>query len=321
MRRIRTYHEVSDPAGAQIVDQVVDQRRRLESRLAAIGAIVVVASGKGGVGKSAVTANLAAALAARGLSVGAADADLNGPSLARMLGVAPQPLQVTCDGVQPASGAAGVRVMSMDLLLEADDAPVRWREPADGGFVWQSTLETGALREFLADVAWGELDCLLIDLAPGTDKLARLLQLVPNPAQVLLVTTPSEAARFVVAKSARMLTDAGVRVGLVANMTAYHCAHCGTSARLFEADGATRLAEAAGIPLLAEIPFDPRLSASTDGGRPLALEDATSRAGVCFHELASRLAGELELPGPSPSPSPSPSPLPSKERVAPRGGI
>ncbi|MFN2384454.1 MAG: P-loop NTPase, partial [Gemmatimonadota bacterium] len=159
-RRIRTYHDVADPGAEDIIGQVSAQGRRLAERLAPIGRTVAVASGKGGVGKSAVTANLAAALAAHGLAVGAADADLNGPSLARMLGAAGGSLRVVDGAVEPAVGAGGVKVMSMDLLLSADDAPVAWREPDMGHFIYQSTLETGALREFLADVAWGPLDVL-----------------------------------------------------------------------------------------------------------------------------------------------------------------
>lgn len=295
MRRFRTYRQVEDPAGAEVLEQVLAQRRRLEQRLAHIRRTIVVASGKGGVGKSAVTANLAAALAGRGLRVGAADADLNGPSLARMLGAAAQPLCVDEAGVHPAVGAAGVRVMSMDLLLAAEDAPVRWREPTEGAFVWQSTLETGALREFLSDTAWGELDYLLIDLPPGTDKLGRLLQLLPMPSAVVLVTTPSEMARFVVAKSLRLVREAGVEaIGLVANMSAHVCEACGHASPLFGADGARRLAESAGIPLWAEIPFDPHLAASTDAGTPFVACAGEAAAAHALLQLAERLERETE---------------------------
>lgn len=298
MRRIRTYHEV-EATGAELLDQVVAQRRRLDDRLARVRHVVAVASGKGGVGKSLVTANLAAALARSGRRVGAADADLNGPSLARMLGAAATPLEVDAAGVQPARGAAGVRVISMDLLLAGGDAPVRWREPAEGGFIWQSTLETGALREFLADVAWGELDYLFIDMPPGSDKLGRLLQLVPGLAGVLLVTIPSEMARAVVARSARLLKDAGLeRIGLVANMTSHVCAGCGRVEPLFSADGARRLAAAAGLPLWAEIPFDPRLAELTDAGRP-PLEHGASAA-AALEALAERVEGELGGRDPEP---------------------
>jgi ATP-binding protein involved in chromosome partitioning len=253
-----------------------------------VGRLVAVGSGKGGVGKSAVSANVAAALAAGGRAVGALDADLDGPSLARMLGAGGR-LARGDGGFRPAKGAAGVGVVSMDLLV-ADDAPVRWRGPGEHRFAWQSVLETGALREFLSDVEWGELDVLVLDLPPGTEKLARLIDLVGSPDAVLVVTTPSEAARHVVAKSARFLEGAGVReVGLVANMASWSCPHCGVAEPLFDADGARRLARDAGLELWAEVPFDPRIAADTDEGMPIVLSAPERPAARAFAALAERL--------------------------------
>jgi ATP-binding protein involved in chromosome partitioning len=304
MRSIRTYRDVADPGGEDVLAQVVEQNDRLAARLARVDRIVVVASGKGGVGKSAIAANLAAALADGGARVGAADADLNGPSLGRMLG-ARGPLVVGEDGVAPAAGAAGVRVMSMDLLLDEDDAPLRWRGEAGAGadapggpaFLRQSLLEAGALREFLADTAWGNLDFLVIDAPPGTDKLVRLLELLPRVDALLLVTTPSEIARFVVAKSARLARDAGVRdVGLIANMTTHRCAACGHDSPLFDDDGARRLAASTGLPVWAEIPFDARLPHATDAGTPYVLAHAYAQAPAAraLRDLASRLRRHAE---------------------------
>lgn len=291
MRTFRSYHQIDDPAGAEVLDQVLDQRRRLAERLAGIRRVVAVASGKGGVGKSAVAANLAALLSARGLRVGAADADLNGPSLARMLAASRAPLRVGPDGVEPAVGAAGVRLVSMDLLLAAEDAPVLWRGPAADAYLWRGSLETAAVREFLADVSWGELDYLLVDVPPGTDRIERLLDLV-RPAAVLLVTTPSAAAAHVVAKSARLLAGVGIPLGLVANMTAYLCPGCGAASELFGGDGVRDLMAASGLRPWAEIPFDPVLARSTDAGRPLALTAPDSPAGRALASLADRLQRE-----------------------------
>ena len=293
MRKFRTYHEVESLTGDKLVQQVVDQRERLERRLGGVQHLVAIASGKGGVGKSAVTANLAAALAVRGLQIGVVDADLNGPSLARMLDVSGAKLADGQDGVVPPVSPSGVRVMSMELLQEEDDAPLRWREPSGDGFLWQSSLETGALREFLSDVAWGQLDFLLIDVPPGTDKITRVLQLVQGLDMALLVTTPSEMSRFVVAKSARLVRQAQVpRVGLVANMTEYLCPDCGHVGPLFPGDGANRLAESTRLDVWARVPFDPRMSASTDRGTPMVLSDAESRVGRVFADLATRVVDE-----------------------------
>ena len=298
MRRIRTYHEVDAPGSAEILDQVLEQRRRLERRLASVRRVVAVASGKGGVGKSALTANLAAALAAHGHRVGALDADLNGPSLAAMLGADHAPLRVDDLGVHPALGAAGVRTISTALLLRDAETPLRWREPDDGGFVWQGALETGTLREFLADVAWGELDYLLVDMPPGTDRLAPPL-LVPKLDAAILVPPPSEAARAVVARAVTLARDAGIPViGLVANMCAFVCEGCGRATSLFPDDGARRLADAAGLPLWAEIPFDPPLAAATDAGSPPPASMAQdSPAGRAILDLAVRLEHEIRPTG------------------------
>lgn len=295
MRTFRTYHELETDPAADLPAQVGDQLERLARRLAAVRGVWFIASGKGGVGKSAVTANLAAALAHRGLRVGAVDGDLNGPSLARMLGAKRAALRVEHDGVQPAAGAGGARVISMDLLLGAEDAPVDWREPDGfGGFIWQSALETGALREFMADVAWGDLDLLLIDLPPGTDKLRRAFELVPSPAGVLVVTTPSEASRFVVLRSIRLVRELGARqVGLVANMTGHVCGACGHHEPLFEDDGARRLAEDTGVETWAEIPFHPALARVTDHGCPLVLDNPENPAAIALLALADRVAATL----------------------------
>lgn len=294
MRRFRTYNQVEE-TGQELPAQVAAQHERLKDRLATVRSVWLVGSGKGGVGKSAVTANLAAALAARSLSVGGLDGDLNGPSLARMLGAERGPLRSDGVGVAPAAGVAGTRVMSMDLLLGSADAPVRWREPdAAAGFIWQSTLEAGAVREFLSDVAWGTLDILLIDLPPGTDKLSRALQLIPEPAGVLLVTTPSEAARAVVARSARLVREAGVgRAGLIVNMAGHACSSCGHVDALFAAAADHRLVQESGMEAWARIPFDAGFATATDAGRPPVLDDPNGPAAAALLGLADRVASTL----------------------------
>ena len=298
MRKIRTYQDVTHETGSNLLEQVVDQQHRLADRLAQVRSVVAVASGKGGVGKSAITANLAVALAGRGLAVGAADADLNGPSLGRMLGVSRARLADLPTGVEPARSPSGVRVMSMEFLQQDEDAPLRWREPEMGGFIWQSTLETGVLREFLGDVEWGKLDVLLVDVPPGTDKIGRLLELVPQVDQMLLVTTPSETARFVVSKSVRMAREAEVgTVALISNMAGHTCPECGHVSELFPGDGANRLEQESGVPLWAEIPFDPRLGGATDSGKPLVMTDPDAPSSRAILALADRVEEHLGMHG------------------------
>ena len=292
MRNIRTYNQVG-PGGASIPDQVVAQQGRLAARLAGIRHVVAVASGKGGVGKSALTANLAALLSAQGLRIGALDADLNGPSLARMLGVVGARLGDGADGVEPPVGAAGVRVVSMELFQDGADAPLRWKGPEADGWVWRNVLETGTLREMISDVAWGELDVLFVDVAPGTDRIARLLDLIPEPAALLLVTTPSAMARRVVARSARLAREARLeRVGLGENMAGWTCPDCGVRTELFEGGG-DELAPDDGAEWWGRIPFDPRLALSTDEGAPFALAHPDQPAARALADLATRLRKEL----------------------------
>ena len=293
MRQIRTYNEVG-PGGFSIPEQVVAQRDRLTARLKDIRSVVGIASGKGGVGKSALTANLAAALASDGLRVGALDADLNGPSLARMLGVVGARMVSGEHGIEPPTAAVGVRVISMELFQDGDDAPLRWRGPESDGWVWRNVVETGTLRELMSDVAWGELDVLLVDVAPGTDRIGRLLDLVPDPAALLLVTTPSEMSRRVVARSVRLAREARLRkVGLVENMTSWECPDCGARTDLYEPAGPD-LSGQNGIEKWGAVPFDPRLARSTDEGAPFVLSHPEAPAALAIRELTARLLGELE---------------------------
>jgi ATP-binding protein involved in chromosome partitioning len=312
VRKFRTYHEVDHATRSELLEQVLEQRARLSERLTHVGAVVAVASGKGGVGKSAVTANLAATLAVRGHDVAVLDADLNGPSLARMLGVAGRILEDGDAGVVPPTGAAGVRVMSMELLQDGADAPLRWREPQTDTFLWQSSMETTALREFLGDVQWGSPRFLLVDMPPGTDKIRRLLELVPDLPLALLVGTPSEMSRAVVSRSLRLVREARVPgIALVANMTEFVCPACGHGEKIFAGDGMDRLATDSGVPIWGRIPFDPRLAESTDTGVPRVLEDPGGAVGRAFAELAARVetgtarasrpgAGPQELGGAAP---------------------
>ena len=253
----RTYREVTGDDRSQLGEQVAAQRRRVDERLRDVGRVIAIMSGKGGVGKSYVTAAIARGLARRMPgAVGVLDADLASPTTGRLLD-ARGPLRVDEDGVHPALGSAGVFVCSMDMLLE-DGAPLAWREPASERFVWRGTLEAGALREFLGDVVWGELDVLLIDLPPGTDRLDDLTELVPGIAGAIAVTIPSEESRRSVERAMRRATQAGVPLlGVVENMSGYACACCGAIAPLHEGTAGAMLAETFGVPLLYRLPFLP----------------------------------------------------------------
>lgn len=276
----RTYADLSAPDTSKMVEQVTAQKARVARRMAGVDACVAVMSGKGGVGKSLTTAALAAAMAHEGRRVGLLDADLVGPSAARLCGIGTSGLHVDEDGVRPAESPAGVRVMSMELLLE-EGAPLAWREPDSESFVWRGAQERGALREFLADVRWGELDVLLVDLPPGTQRLIDLHELLPSLDGILALTIPSGASEAAVSRSMRLAIERGVRIlGVVENMAGYACPDCGGTPPLFPGEAGRRLAEAHGTSLLGRVPFDPAAGLRAESGdlRGLVMETAAGGA-------------------------------------------
>lgn len=286
MKRIRTYGELHETDRSNLLGQVVSQRERVAARLASVEHVVAVVSGKGGVGKSLVSAGLAAALARSGRQVGLLDADLHGPTTARMLGVRASALVVRESEVEPPVAPCGVRVMSSDLLLE-ETAPLAWREPGHERFVWRGTLVAGMLREFLADVAWGALDVLLVDMPPGSERLDTLVELVPDLAGAVVVTIPSDASYRAVRRGLEAARAARVSLlGVVENMAGYRCGSCGSDGPLFQGDAGERLARDTGAPLLARIPFDSALQARVDQG-DIAL--AATALGPAAAALVARL--------------------------------
>lgn len=268
----RTYHELTESDRSGVAAQVEAQRARLGARLGSVRSVVAVMSGKGGVGKSHVTALLAAAMAKVAPErVGVLDADLASPTVARMLGARGR-LEAAEDGVRPVVGRDGLRVVSTEFLL-VEDRPLEWREPDGDRWVWRGALTAGVLREFMADVAWGPLDLLLIDLPPGVDGVVDVGSLLPKLSGVVAVTIPSEESRRSVARALGAALKAGLPVlGIVENMTGIACEGCGTRVPLFEGDAGDRLARQFGVPLLGRLPF--KQSAPTEDwaeGEALAL--------------------------------------------------
>jgi ATP-binding protein involved in chromosome partitioning len=246
--------------------------------------VYAVASGKGGVGKSSVTVNLAAALADQGLKVAVVDADIYGHSVPRMLGAEGRPTQVE-NMIMPPS-ANGVKVISIGMFTPGN-APVVWRGP----------MLHRALQQFLADVYWGDLDILLLDLPPGTGDIAiSVAQLIPN-AEILLVTTPQQAAAEVAERAGTIaLQTHQTIVGVIENMSGMPCPHCGEMVDVFGTGGGQTVADAltratgAKVPVLGHIPIDVRLRQGGDEGKPVVLSDPDSPAGSALREIARKLA-------------------------------
>lgn len=292
---MKTYNELPSDAGSNIVGQVTAQVNRIRQRLASVKYTVAVMSGKGGVGKSALTANLATALTLKGNAVGVVDADINGPTLAKMMGVRDATLEYTSTGVKPAVTALGTKLISMDLLLAEDDAPVLWNAHSQkDAFTWRATMEVGALREFIADTEWGELDYLLLDLPPGTDRLPNVAELIPNLGGVVVVTIPSEVSQLIVKKSVTMAKDIlkVPIIGVVENMVFYVCQHCGEAEPLFSVD--ETLDKAFQQTLLGSIPFDPRLAHANDNGTLYLGEHPDAPASKALVQVAEKIQAFFE---------------------------
>ena len=228
---MKTWHDIATDGGSDVAGQVAVQTDRLAERLSDIRYIVAVMSGKGGVGKSTVAVNLAAALARNGARIGLVDGDINGPSLGRMTGVQAMALSQRTKGtVSPPETTLGVRVMSMALFLHDETTPVAWDAPSQsGGTAWRGLREAGALRELITDTAWGALDMLLVDLPPGSDRLPTLADVTPRIDAVVVVTIPSVVALDAVGRSVRMIQEHldVSSMGLVENMASHTCPHCG----------------------------------------------------------------------------------------------
>src|SRR5688572_19278465 len=244
---MRTYHQLTDPDRSGLADQIAAQRARVAERLAGVRRIVAVMSGKGGVGKSYVTAHLARALSRAGRTTGVLDADLNGPTIPRLL-EAPRAADRTPDGgVEAAAGLDGVRCISMGQLLD-EGQPLVFRGPVAESFVWRGAMEAAALREFLGDVAWGSLDLLLVDLPPGVQRYIELCDILGSAPAVLTVTIPTPESRDAVQRAMRAAVERGSQlVGIVENMVGGQ----------FEGTAADDLAREFATRVLARVPWHP----------------------------------------------------------------
>ncbi len=288
---MKTYEDLPSDGGSNIMDQVIDQREQLRRRLDQIKHKVCLMSGKGGVGKSSLTANMAACLVLRGHKVGILDADLNGPSIGKLLGVSNQEkLEITPEGVEPGQGAMGIKIMSMDMLLPSADSPVIWTEGKDATAVWVSTMESTALQELLKDTIWGELDYLLIDMPPGSDRIDNIRDLIPELDGVVEITIPSPISQHIVSKSITKNSQLGVSIiGLVENMATYVCPHCNQEGQLFEGEDVEKLSKDKQIPLLGRIPFDPRMSRQTGTGKLFIEEYGDSVTGQAIAQVVDNI--------------------------------
>jgi len=257
----------------------------ITKRMGKIKHKIAVISGKGGVGKSTITVNLAASFAQKGHKVGVLAADIHGPSVPRLLGLEGQRVKTGPPGTFPIDGPLGMKVMSIDFFLP-EQAPTIWRGP----------LKMRAIRQFLVDIVWGELDFLFIDLPPGTgDEPLSIAQLLPDLDGVVIVTMPSQLSSSVVKRAITFAERLNLPIiGVVENMSGFICPHCGQKTEIFQSGGGKKMAEETGVPFLGSIPIDPKVGVDSDIGHPFVVENKDSAAAKAFLEIVKKVEAYLK---------------------------
>jgi ATP-binding protein involved in chromosome partitioning len=290
---VKSYHDIAGDGGSDIVGQVVAKRSKIAESLADVRHMVAIGSGKGGVGKSTLTMQVAEALRADGARVAILDADLNGPTQARLGNLRRAPVVPGPRGLVPPKTASGIGVVSMGALFPESEA-VDFDSVASGdSYVWRATREFAAFGDLLAGVGWGALDFLLVDLPPGAERTFQYAEFLGEAAAFVLVTIPSDVSRGVVSRAVAAMRRTPNRVlGYVENMRGYYCEGCDAVRPLFPA-----AADAVdlGIPRLGAVPFDPELAAACDRGATLADRDRPSVRAI--RAVAAEVARLLEVRG------------------------
>ena len=268
--------------------EFTEKEQKLKRNMSHIKHKIAVISGKGGVGKSTVAANLAMVFSLQGYKdrVGILDIDIHGPCIPKLLGVKGKRCQVSPLGALPVIGPMGIRVVSMDFLVQSQETPVIWRGP----------LKMQVTRQFLSDFMWGELDFLFIDVPPGTgDEPLSVMQLIPEMDGTIIVTIPSEVSEDVVRKAVSFSRKMGIPViGIIENMSGFTCPNCGEKINILGAGGGKRLAEDLNVPFLGQIPMDPKICEEADKGIPFVTGHVGSPAAKAFKEIVNKVEDFLD---------------------------
>ncbi len=261
-------------------EQQVHEDQELKNRMGKIKHKIAVISGKGGVGKSTVTVNLATAFAMEGKRVGILDADIHGPSVPKLLGLEGKHVKASPIGAFPIEGLLGLKVMSIDFFL-SEGAPTIWRGP----------LKMRAIKQFLSEVVWGELDYLFIDLPPGTgDEPLSVAQLLPEMDGVVIVTMPTQLSSGIVKKAITFAERLNMpTIGVIENMSGFVCPHCGKKTEIFGSGGGEKMAKEAGVTFLGSIPIDPQVGVDSDKGTPFVYAQKDSAASKAFMDIVDKV--------------------------------
>lgn len=261
---------------SQTLNEVDQEKQQIKSRMGKIKHKILVLSGKGGVGKSTVAANLAVSLSLNGKRVGLLDIDIHGPSVPKILNLENRKLNVENDVIIPIPVTMNLKVMSIGFMLKGGDDPIIWRGP----------MKYQMIKQFVKDVDWGNLDYLIIDSPPGTgDEPLSIGQLLENPDGAVVVTTPQQIALSDVRKGVYFCKSLNIPIiGVIENMSGFVCPHCQKATDIFKAGGGQAMAEELKIPFLGKIPIDPQIVESCDGGQPYVEKYKHSQAAKNFND-------------------------------------
>lgn len=259
---------------------------KLNESLSHIKHVIIVMSGKGGVGKSTLAVNLAMGLALSGAETGIMDIDIHGPSIPKMLHIEDEHIISVEDGLEPVMVPPRLKVMSMAFLLPDKDSPIVWRGP----------VKMGAIRQFIEDVNWGNLDYLVVDLPPGTgDEPLSIVQLIPKADGAIIITTPQDVSLLDSRKTVTFAKQANIPVlGIVENMSGLICPHCNEIINIFKSGGGEKTAKEMGVNFLGKIPMDPRVVDSGDDGRPIVASHPDSESARAFMRIVDSIRKTVE---------------------------
>jgi Mrp family chromosome partitioning ATPase len=261
--------------------EILEQEKRLKEKMSKIKHSLIVLSGKGGVGKTTVAVNLAYALSLTGKSVGILDIDLHGPNIAKMLGIEKHSLYGSEFGIQPVKVSDRLKAVSVALTGYDSDQPIIWRGP----------MKAAVIRQFLADVNWGELDYLIIDSPPGTgDEPLSACQLIPNVSGAIIVTTPQDVAVLDARKSVQFIKELKIPiVGIIENMSGFTCPHCGSEIDIFKRGGGEKATEELKVPFLGRVPFQAEFVEFGDKGTPFVSFQEKSKSAEVFMGIVEKI--------------------------------
>ena len=259
---------------------------KLQESLGKIKHVIIVMSGKGGVGKSTVSSNIAATLSMMGYQTGIMDVDITGPNIPKMFGIEDERLDVVDEKLIPVLVPPSLKVVSMAFLLPSKDDAVVWRGP----------VKMTAIRQFLEDVSWGDLDYLVVDMPPGTgDEAISIIQLIPKADGMVIVTTPQDVALLDSRKSITFSAQANIPIiGLIENMSGFVCPHCGEKTDIFKSGGGVATAKNLNIQFLGAVPIEPKIVISGDSGMPIVIDDPESVSAQVFKDITKKIIKTVE---------------------------